>query len=127
MFDLVRDVERYPQFLAWVRSARVHEDDGSHQLATLEVRLAGLVQRFTTRNTLVAGERLVMELDHGPFETLSGCWLFAPAGRGCQVTLDLRFRVAGGLFLLPFQRNFARMADRMVDDFTRRAEQVHGR
>jgi ribosome-associated toxin RatA of RatAB toxin-antitoxin module len=68
-----------------------------------------------------------MELDRGPFDDLSGRWRFAPAGEGCRVSLDLRFHVGGGFFLRPFQRNFSRMADRMVDDFTRRADRIHGR
>ncbi len=125
MYALVRDIERYPEFLAWVRSAEVHREDEYQQLATLEVQLAGLVRRFTTRNTLVPGEKLVMELDRGPFDNLGGSWQFAAAGSGCRVSLDLRFQVSGGLLLRPFQRNFSRMADRMVDDFTRRADQVH--
>ncbi|WP_376690174.1 type II toxin-antitoxin system RatA family toxin [Wenzhouxiangella sp. EGI_FJ10409] len=127
MYGLVRDVESYPRFLAWVRAAEVHREDERHQLATLEVQLAGLVRRFTTRNTLVPDEELVMALDRGPFEDLSGSWKFSALGDGCRVSLDLRFHVSGSLFLRPFQRNFSRMADRMVDDFTRRAHQVHGR
>ena len=127
MYALVRDVESYPRFLNWVRSAEVHREDESHQLATLEVQLAGIVRRFTTRNTLIPGERLVMQLDRGPFEDLSGSWNFKAVGEGCRVSLDLRFEVSGSILLRPFQRNFSRMADRMVDDFTRRADQVHGR
>ena len=68
-----------------------------------------------------------MELDRGPFEDLGGSWKFIAIGAGCRVSLDLRFHVSGSLLLRPFQRNFSRMADRMVDDFTRRAHQVHGR
>jgi len=127
MYDLVRDVSSYPRFLGWVRSAEVHQEDEFHQLATLEVQLAGLVRRFTTRNTLHPAEKLVMQLDRGPFEDLSGSWRFQPVGEGCRVSLDLRFHVSGSILLRPFQRNFSRMADRMVDDFTRRADQVHGR
>lgn len=126
MYELVRDVDRYPRFLGWVRNAEVHYQDDTHQLATLEVQLAGLVRRFTTRNTLFPDEKLVMQLDKGPFEDLSGSWQFAPVGDGCRVSLDLRFHVSGSILLRPFQRNFSRMADRMVDDFTRRADQVHG-
>ncbi|WP_181918215.1 MULTISPECIES: type II toxin-antitoxin system RatA family toxin [unclassified Wenzhouxiangella] len=127
MYALVRDVERYPHFLAWVKSAEVHREDERYQLATLEIQVAGLVRRFTTRNTLVPDEELLMELDRGPFDDLGGGWKFAAVGDGCRVSLDLHFRVSGGLLLRPFQRNFSRMADRMVDDFTRRAYRVYER
>jgi len=126
MYGLVRDVARYPEFLEWVRAAEVHEDDGSQQLATLEVRLGGLVQRFTTRNSLSPGQSLAMRLARGPFDELSGRWSFAPLGHGCHVSLDLVFRASGSILLKPFQRSFSRMADRMVDDFSRRAGRVYG-
>lgn len=126
MYELVRDVPSYPVFLGWVVAAEVHEENERLQLASLEVRLGGIARRFTTRNELVPGERLSMRLHEGPFEELSGCWTFAALGGGTKVSLDLSFRMPGSLLLRPFQRNFGRMADRMVDDFSRRAEVVYG-
>ena len=82
MFDLVRDVARYPEFLPWVQAAEVHEQGESHQIATLDVRVAGLARRFTTRNTLVENRSLAMQLADGPFDELSGQWQFSPVGGG---------------------------------------------
>lgn len=127
MFELVRDVARYPEFLGWVRAAEVHEENPLWQRATLEVQLIGMVRRFTTRNSLVPAKELLMELDSGPFRNLRGKWCFQAVGEGCRVSLDLAFDMGPSLLMLPFQRSFSQMADRMVDDFTRRAEQVHGR
>ncbi len=126
MFDLVRDVRRYPEFLDWVSDAVVHEEGDERQVATLEVRLAGLVRRFTTLNHLEPGRAMNMRLHEGPFSDLSGQWFFESLGGGARVSLDLKFSLAGSLILKPFQRNFGRMADRMVDDFARRAESVYG-
>ena len=126
MFELVRDVRRYPEFLDWVSDAVVHEENIERQMATLEVRLTGLVRRFTTLNQLEPGRAINMRLHEGPFSDLSGCWFFESLGDGAKVSLDLRFSLAGSLILKPFQRNFGRMADRMVDDFAHRAECVYG-
>ncbi len=126
MYELVRDVPRYPEFLDWVQSAEVHDEDEQLQLATLEVRLGGIVRRFTTRNELVQGERLSMQLHRGAFDQLSGQWVFKSLGGGTKVSLDLTFRLPGSVLLKPFRRNFGRMADRMVDDFSRRAETIYG-
>jgi len=127
MFDLVRDVARYPEFLPWVQAAEVHEQGESHQIATLDVRVAGLARRFTTRNTLVENRSLAMQLADGPFDELSGQWQFSPVGgEGTRISLDLSFAMPGSLLMLPFQRGFGRVADRMVDDFCRRAEAIHG-
>jgi ribosome-associated toxin RatA of RatAB toxin-antitoxin module len=127
MFELVRAVPRYPEFLPWVKRAEVHEEDGQRQLASLEVALAGLRRRFTTDNRLAHPARLDIRLQSGPFEDLSGCWRFQPLGHGARVSLDLSFRLSGSAWMVPFRRSFERMADRMVDDFCRRAERVYGR
>ncbi|MGY6555948.1 MAG: type II toxin-antitoxin system RatA family toxin [Wenzhouxiangella sp.] len=127
MFELVRAVPRYPEFLPWVRRAEVHEEDEQRQLASLEVALAGLRRSFTTENCLAYPHRLDIRLQSGPFEDLVGCWRFDPIGHGSRVSLDLSFRLSGSAWMLPFRRSFERMADRMVDDFCRRADRVYGR
>jgi len=127
MFDLVRDVRRYPQFLSWVRAAEVHEETGEQQLATLDVRIAGIRRRFTTRNSLEDGRKLTMRLHSGPFDDLAGEWRFEALGAaGARVSLDLEFSLSSSVLMAPFRRGFSRMADSMVDDFCRRADHVHG-
>ena len=127
MFGLVCDVARYPEFLAWVRKAEIHEQTDTLQVATLDVRVAGVSRRFTTRNALVTDHSLSMALERGPFEDLAGKWEFKALGEhGTRVSLDLSFHMPGSVLMLPFQRGFGRVADRMVDDFCRRAEQIHG-
>jgi ribosome-associated toxin RatA of RatAB toxin-antitoxin module len=126
MFDLVCDVQRYPEFLDWVREATVHDQSETGQTASLAVTLGGIRAKFTTRNRLERPGLIEMRLQEGPFEDLYGSWRFSGAGHGCRVSLDLDFRLAGSVWMRPFRRGFSRMADRMVDDFCRRAEVVHG-
>ncbi len=126
MFDLVCDVKRYPEFLDWVREATVHAQSETGQTASLAVTLGGIRALFTTDNRLDRPREVEMRLREGPFEDLYGCWRFTPVGHGCRVSLDLDFRFSGSLWMRPFRRSFSRMADRMVDDFCRRAEVIHG-
>ena len=126
MYELVRAVPRYPEFLPWVKRADVHQEDDQRQLASLEVSLAGLRRRFTTENLLTFPQRLDMRLQSGPFEDLNGSWQFQPLAHGARVSLDLSFQLSGSAWMLPFRRSFERMADRMVDDFCRRAERLYG-
>ena len=126
MYELVCDVEHYPSFLGWVRSAEVHEQDEYHQLASLEVSVAGVTRKFRTRNELAPGERLTMNLDEGPFRRFGGEWRFGDLGIGCKVELMLSFDFDSPVLAAAFNRGFVSVANRMVDDFCRRADALYG-
>lgn len=127
MYRLVHDVPAYPSFLKWCSDATVHEQDEGFQLASLWVRVGGLTQQFTTRNRLVAGELLTMSLVEGPFQRLSGEWRFEPLGdKGSKVGLDLTFEFSNSLLSSTFRRGFARITERMVGEFARRAGEIYG-
>lgn len=128
MYELVRDVPSYPRFLSWCSDAEVVSETEGTQVASLEISIAGLKQRFTTRNSLSPPSRIDIELESGPFRRLEGGWRFEPVGEsGCRVKLSLKFAMASRLFAGALEKGFARVADRLVDDFCRRAGQVYGK
>ncbi len=127
MYQLVEDVASYPQFLSWCTSSRLIESGEDWQVASLEITIAGLRQSFTTRNQLVAGKSLSMELLEGPFQQLTGQWRFEPLGSaGSKILLQLDFDFSGNLLSSAFRHGFTVVADRLVNDFCLRAEQVYG-
>jgi ribosome-associated toxin RatA of RatAB toxin-antitoxin module len=126
MYDLVNDVEAYPARFPWCADARVLERSADALTARLEVRIAGLAQAFTTRNTLEAPRRIAMQLVEGPFRSLVGTWTFEALGEsGCKISLALDFDYAGGLMAPIMRAGFEKLADRMVDDFCREAASVY--
>ena len=127
MFQLVRDVPAYPEFLSWCLESRVHEQSPGHQVATLVVRVGGLTHSFTTRNRFEPGERLTLSLVEGPFQRLSGEWLFEQLGAaGSKVSLLLSFDFSNRMLTGAFRRGFTHVADRLVSDFSKRADDVFG-
>ncbi len=126
MYSLVRDVPSYPQFLSWCKTAVVHQQTATSQQASLSVSVAGIAQSFTTLNQLVYARSVEMKLLQGPFKDLVGQWLFTPLGEdGCKVSLMLDFHMTKGPLAGIFGRGFGKIADRLVDDFCKRAEQVY--
>jgi ribosome-associated toxin RatA of RatAB toxin-antitoxin module len=118
MFDLVNDVEAYPSRFPWCAAARVLERSGDALVARLELRFAGIIQGFTTRNTLELPGRLNMSLVDGPLKSLEGEWTFTPLGDdGCRVALALDFDYSGRLAGAALRLGFQGLANRMVDDF----------
>ncbi len=127
MYRLVHDVNAYPDFLSWCIGAEVHEQTPELQVASLEVVVGGVGQRFTTRNRLETGERLVMGLVDGPFQRLAGEWRFQQLGDvGSKISLSLSFEVSSRIMSGAFSRGFKHVADRLVQDFSRRADSIYG-
>ena len=127
MFSLVADIERYPRFLPWCRSATVHTRTPTEVTASLEIARGPFRKSFTTRNRMTDPERIDIALVDGPFSHLAGHWRFeGMAPRSCKVGFEMRFEVSNrtlGRILAPL---FEEIAKTMVDAFCRRAHQVYG-
>ena len=126
MYKLVEDVPFYPRFLSWCTSTLVHEKGDDFQKASLTVLVAGIRQSFSTINTLVSGQRIEMKLLEGPFKNLQGEWRFIQLGEeGCKISLELDFEMRDGPMARLFGKGFGKIADRLVEDFCKRAEKVY--
>ena len=126
MFDLVNDVAAYPKRFSWCAGAQILDSDENSLTARLELRMIGLTQAFTTRNTLERPECITMNLVEGPFRQLTGVWTFmALSEHGCKVALSLDFEFSGVLIGSALRLGFQGIADRLVDDFCSEAARVY--
>jgi len=130
MFELVSDVERYPQFLPWCASGQVLERTPDGMVASIGMAFGGVRKRFTTRNTHEADRRIHLQLVEGPFSQLEGNWDFLPVGdgtqRACKIEFSLHYSFAGSMLAALVGPVFDRIADSLVDAFVKRADQVYG-
>ena len=127
MFDLVNDIERYPEFLHWCRGARVDAVQGSTIEATLDIGALGFHQSFRTRNTLKRPERIGIDLVSGPFRRLRGEWRFVPGpDGGADVSLALTFEVTVSPFGIVFAKVFEELAASQMTAFVGRAKKIYG-
>ena len=126
MFDLVNDIEAYPQYMDGCKSATVLKRDGDWLEARLELSKAGVSQAFVTRNHLQAPERMTMTLLDGPFKRLAGCWQFTPlSAEACKVSFELEFELQNALLGLAVGKLFEAVASKQVDALCARAKQVY--
>jgi len=131
MFDLVADVDRYPDFMPWCGGAQVLARDERGMQACITIALAGLTQRFTTRNSHDYPQRIDLELVDGPFSRLAGHWRFEPLGEagqeiGCKVRFTLEYAFASRTLEALVGPVFNRIAGSFIDSFTRRAQACYG-
>ncbi|MDA3934034.1 MAG: type II toxin-antitoxin system RatA family toxin [Gammaproteobacteria bacterium] len=128
MYDLVIDVERYPEFLSWIEAARIIEHSPEQHLASMDLCIAGVSTSMVTRNQFRPAESVTLQLHEGPFEQFQGAWHFKSFGEvGCKVLLSMSFQMHNQLFSHAMQHGFKRIADRLIQDFTHRAEQLYGK
>ncbi|GAP74907.1 MULTISPECIES: type II toxin-antitoxin system RatA family toxin [Pseudoalteromonas] len=128
MFDLVNDVDAYPQFLPHCSDSKVFAQGDNTMRAGLEISKAGLKKWFTTENKLdEQAYTIALQLVDGPFKHLHGHWHFKPLDEhACKVSLKLEFEFASKLVEMAFGRIFNDVAKNMVKAFTQRAKVVYG-
>ena len=127
MFDLVNDVDAYPEFLPHCSDAKIVSKQPSGMTASLEISKAGLKKWFTTENTFIDDQTVSLRLVDGPFKSLKGKWHFLPLDdKACKVQLHLEFEFASKLIELAFGKVFNEVAKNMVNAFTQRAKAVYG-
>ncbi len=126
MYDLVNDVEKYPEFLPGCSGSQLIESSDTHLIASVDVSKAGIKKTFTTSNKMEPGRRIDLELVDGPFKSLGGFWLFTPLDDfACKVELNLSFEFTNKLVEMAFGKIFNELTNNMVNSFTQRAKQVY--
>jgi ribosome-associated toxin RatA of RatAB toxin-antitoxin module len=122
MYQIINDVERYPDFVPGCIGARVLSRQDHEMVASLNIRRGPLHAEFTTRNLLEPDKRILMQFVSGPFRVLEGLWTLTPLGDlGCRVELEMRFEFANRVAGAVFEPLFESTAASLVDAFVQRA------
>ena len=126
MFDLVADIERYPEFLPWCVAARITRREGEVLTADMIVGFTAIREKFTSKVTLKRPDRIDVEYIKGPFKYLKNSWIFVAKDHGCVIEFDIAFEVRSRLLRRLLEPLFGEAVRRMVAAFDRRAEVVYG-
>ena len=124
VFDLVADIERYPEFLKGCVGADILKRDDDEVTATLRLSRAGISHGFTTQNRMQRPHRIDLALVDGPFSHFAGHWSFLALGDdACKTTLQLHFELATGIASVAAGKLFDKVALDLVDAIVNRAGQ----
>ena len=127
MFDLVEDIESYPQFLPWCSGTRIDFRDERRTVATLHINFHSVKAHFTTENAKENPAWMTMKLVDGPFRRLEGIWRFKPlTENACKVEFQLSYEFSNRLFEKIIGPVFSQIANTFVEAFVKRAQQVYG-
>lgn len=132
MFNLVADVERYPEFLPLCEGLRVlsHNGEGDQRtlVAAMDVGYKGIRETFTSRVVL---DRTVpsvrTDLVQGPFNRLINKWDFAETPGGCKVTFFIDYEFKSMILQVLVGSVFEQAFGRFAEAFEERAHAIYGR
>lgn len=131
MFDLVADVEKYPEFLPMCEGLTLMDrkgaGDGEVLVARMAVGYKAIRESFTTRVTLMPTDHviLVQYLD-GPFSHMENRWRFLAAPDGCDVNFHIDYAFRSPILGLLVGALFDKAFRRFTRAFEERALRVYG-
>jgi coenzyme Q-binding protein COQ10 len=125
LFDLVADVERYPEFLPWCVGARIRERRADLVVADLLIGFRMFRERFTSKVTLARPQRIDVAYSDGPFRYLDNHWIFEPVEGGCRIDFFVDFEFRSAILQKLIGVLFNEAVRRMVAAFETRARQLY--
>ena len=127
LFELVADVESYPEFLPWCLAARVRKREGSEILADMIIGFKVFRERYTSHVHLDrARQRIDVGYKDGPFRHLENHWIFHEYEKGCELEFYIDFEFRSKLLQKVMEGLFHEAVRRMVRAFETRAKAIYG-
>ncbi|MFQ5518801.1 MAG: type II toxin-antitoxin system RatA family toxin [Mariprofundus sp.] len=126
MFDIVMDINAYPQFLPWVADARILTEEPGELTAELIAELAGSTHSFRTIDRFVPGKLVEIRLLEGPFRFLESVWTFEPQpDNDCKVHFSIEFEFRSMMLDMVASPVFSTACKSMVQSFEQRALELN--
>jgi coenzyme Q-binding protein COQ10 len=134
MFDLVADVERYPEFVPLCKSLKIRQrtpkPDGTEIIiADMTVSFKLVREAFTSRVTLDRPNlKIMVEYLQGPFSNLENRWSFEPKGdEVCEVGFFIAYEFKSRMLAMLMGTMFDAAFQRFAAAFEKRADAIYGK
>ena len=134
MFNLVADVERYPEFVPLCQSLKIRQrtaqPDGTEiVIADMTVSFRLVRESFTSRVTLDRPNlKILVEYLKGPFSNLENRWTFEPkSDTDCDVGFFLSYEFKSRMLALLMGTMFDAAFQRFAAAFEKRADVVYAK
>ena len=134
LYELVRDVQRYPDFIKWITNVRISDETGGPEtpyscVGLVTVRFKGFEERFSST---IQADPLQRRIDakqyRGPFRHLRNRWQFDPREDGhTRVHCFIDYEFQNPVLNLLAQTNTRRAIERIITAFHLEADRRFGR
>jgi len=131
LYELVSDIESYPQFLPWVTGVRVRSRGtaGDNEVIIADVLISYKMFRETFRSSVTLNpEHRTIDVAYvnGPFKHLDNHWRFEPTDAGTDVDFAVDFEFKSRMMERMITGLFDRAVHKIVTAFFDRADELYG-
>lgn len=133
MFNLVADVERYPEFVPMCQALKVRQrtpgpNDIEVIIADMTVSFQLVRETFTSRVTLDRPNlKILVEYLRGPFSKLENRWTFeAKSDDACDVGFFISYEFKSRMLAVLMGAMFDAAFQRFAAAFEKRADAIYG-
>lgn len=125
LFNLVADIESYPEFLPWCVGTRILKREENIIYADLMVGFKMVREVYTSKVILDRPDLINVEYQKGPFKYLNNNWKFKNYGAGCEIEFFIDFEFRSRVLRSIIGPFFGDAVNRMVSAFEDRAKVVY--
>lgn len=128
IFDLVADVEKYPDFLPWVISAKIISREENKFTADLEIGYKIIRTSYRSQVVLTPHQTIDINYVDGPFRYLNNHWHFKELGEQLmEVDFFIDFDFQSSYLQILLQSAFTEVVKRMIQAFEKRAAEIYSK
>jgi coenzyme Q-binding protein COQ10 len=128
LYQLVVEVEKYPQFLPWCIASRITKKEGDTFYADLIIGYKMVREKFSSRVTALKPDHIHVEYLEGPMKYLSNHWRFIENdnGKSCTIDFYVEFEFKNPILQNLISTFFEKAVTKMVGAFEMRASELYG-
>jgi coenzyme Q-binding protein COQ10 len=124
LYDLVLDIEKYPEFLPWCVDTKILEKSDTKLYASMTAGIHLISATCVCKVTSEPGRSIRTDYIDGPFKRLHNEWLFLPHPEGCDIRFYVDFEFSTGILNRLSQYLLIEVTEKMVEAFLKRAESL---
>ena len=122
IFNLINDIQSYPNYLPWCTDTKVVKESDNVILGKIYISKSFIKWDFTTKNTVVQNRSISLEFVDGPFENLDGKWLFTSLDdHNTKVSLEINYKFKSSLIELSIEPIFTSIMNSILKSFVQQA------
>lgn len=126
LFDLVIDIEQYPQFIPWCSAARIIKKESESLSAELAVNFKGFTSSYISKVSSTRPTSINVEMISGPFKYLRNHWQFNYLDQQkSEIIFDIDFCFESVLLQKMAGAMFEKALSTMINAFANRAEKIY--